>query len=133
MELKIDPEFESKIPPLTDDEYQLLEENIIADGVILNPLIIWNGVIVDGHNRFHIAKKHPHIQYTTHEKKFTDRHAAIAWICRNQLGRRNLTSEQKKYLIGKQYEAEKLCQGTNNQYIQAKSESSQNEIGRAHV
>jgi len=126
MELKIDPEFESKIPPLTDDEYQLLEENIIADGVILNPLIIWNGVIVDGHNRFHIAKKYPHIRYTTHEKEFTDRHAAIAWICRNQLGRRNLTSEQKKYLIGKQYEAEKLCQGTNNQYIQAKSESSQN-------
>lgn len=62
MELKIDPEFESKIPPLTDDEYQLLEENIIADGVILNPLIIWNGVIVDGHNRFHIAKKYPHIR-----------------------------------------------------------------------
>lgn len=29
----------------------------------------------------------------------------------NQLGRRNLTPEQKKYLIGKQYEAEKLNHG----------------------
>ncbi len=40
-----------------------------------------------------------------------DRAAAIAWICRNQLGRRNLTPEQKKYLIGKQYEAEKASRG----------------------
>ncbi len=111
MELKIDPEFESQIPPLADDEYQLLEENIVADGIIINPLIIWNGVIVDGHNRFHIAEKHPHIQYTTYEKEFSDRHAAIAWICRNQLGRRNLTTEQKKYLIGKQYESEKASYG----------------------
>lgn len=121
MELKIDPEFESQIPPLADDEYQLLEENIVADGIIINPLIIWNGVIVDGHNRFHIAEKHPHIQYITYEKEFADRHAAIAWICRNQLGRRNLTAEQKKYLIGKQYEAEKAAHGGDRRSDEAKS------------
>ena len=34
--LRIDPEFESKIPPLTEEEYQLLEENILQDGVVLN-------------------------------------------------------------------------------------------------
>ena len=68
---------------------------------------------------------YPEIKYTTHEKQFDDRFAVIAWICRNQLGRRNLTPEQKKYLIGKQYEAEKQRQGTNNQYIKAKSESCQ--------
>ena len=53
--LRIDPEFESKIPPLTEEEYQLLEENILLDGVVLNPLIVWNGCIVDGHNRFRIG------------------------------------------------------------------------------
>ena len=125
MDLRIDPEFESKIPPLTEDELRQLEANILADGVVINPLIVWNGVIVDGHNRFHIAQQHPHIRYQTHEKEFSDRHAAIAWICKNQLGRRNLTVEQKKYLIGKQYEAEKMRQGTNNQHVQAKSESPQ--------
>ncbi len=41
--LIIDPEFESKIPPLTDDEFQQLEENILADSGVINPLIIWNG------------------------------------------------------------------------------------------
>lgn len=32
-------------------------------------------------------------------------------MCRNQLGRRNLTDEQKTYLIGKQYEAQKMTAG----------------------
>ena len=121
MELRIDPEFEGKIPPLTEDEFRQLEENILADGIVINPIIIWNGVIVDGHNRFHIIEKHPGIKYSTHEKHFDDRFAVIAWICRNQLGRRNLTPEQKKYLIGKQYEAEKATNGAvdgfrGNQY-----------------
>ena len=97
--LRIDPEFESKIPPLTEEEYQLLEENILQDGVVLNPLIVWNGCIVDGHNRFRIIQAHPEIKYTVFEKEFPDRYAAIAWICCNQLGRRNLTPQQKKYLL----------------------------------
>ena len=125
MQLRIDPEFESRIPPLTDDEFKQLEENILADGVIINPIIVWDGVIVDGHNRFRIAEKHPHITFTTCEREFNDRHDALAWICKNQLGRRNLTFQQKKYLIGKQFEAEKQRQGTNNQYVQAKSEKCQ--------
>ena len=125
MNLRIDPEFESRIPPLTVDEFQQLEENILADGVIINPIIVWDGVIIDGHNRFRIVEKHPHITFTTCEREFDDRHDALAWICKNQLGRRNLTFQQKKYLIGKQFEAEKHRQGTNNQYVQAKSEKCQ--------
>lgn len=114
MELRIDPEFESKIPPLTEEEFRQLEENILDEGMVINPIIIWNGVIVDGHNRFHIIEKHPDIPYTTHDKAFADRYAVIAWICKNQLGRRNLTPEQKKYLIGKQYEAEKATHGASD-------------------
>ena len=114
MELRIDPEFAGRIPPLTDDEFKQLEENILSDGVVINPIIVWNGVIVDGHNRFRILENHPHIQYTIHEKSFNDRFSALAWICKNQLGRRNLTLAQKKYLIGKQYEAEKATHGANH-------------------
>ena len=111
--LTIDPEFEGKIPSLREEELKQLEENILADGVVINPLIVWDGVIVDGHNRYRILQKHPEIQFTTYEKKFTDRYAAIAWICKNQLGRRNLTPQQFKYLIGLQYEAEKCSSNYN--------------------
>ena len=120
--LIIDPEFESIISPLTDEEFQQLEENILADSGVINPLIIWNGILIDGHNRYHIIQKHPNLVYHTYTMTFSDRYEAIAWICKNQLGRRNLTVEQKRYLIGKQYEAEKMSPGSNNQYVQAKSE-----------
>ena len=109
--LKIDPEFQGKIPPLTFEELNQLEANILRDGRIINPIIVWQGLIVDGHNRYTIAKKHPEIPFTVHEKEFASRYEAIIWICKNQLGRRNLTPEQKKYLIGKQYEAEKSAKG----------------------
>lgn len=105
--LQIDPEFESKIPPLTEDEYTQLEENIISEGAVLMPLIVWNDTIVDGHNRYKIAQAHPGIIFDTLEKDFDNRYEALSWICKNQLGRRNLTPEQKDYLIGHRYKAEK--------------------------
>lgn len=124
MDLQIDKEFAEKIPPLTKEEYEQLEANILADGVVINPLIIWNGIIVDGHNRYRILQDHPEIPFQVHEKEFSDRYEVIAWICKNQLGRRNLTPAQRKYLIGKQYEAEKARHGFNES-IQSRDESGQ--------
>ena len=105
--LKIDPEFQSQIPPLTNDEFKQLEENILKEGKLLSPLIVWNNTLVDGHNRYEIVQEHPEISFSTMPLRFENREEAIAWICRNQLGRRNLSPEQKRYLLGKQYEAEK--------------------------
>ena len=105
--LKIDPEFQSQIMPLTDDEFQQLEENILKEGKLLSPLIVWNNTLVDGHNRYAILQKHPEICFSTMPLRFANREEALAWICKNQLGRRNLTPEQKKFLMGKQYSSEK--------------------------
>ena len=43
-------------------------------------------------------------------KEFESREDAKAWICANQLGRRNITPEYRKYLIGMQYDLEKCVQ-----------------------
>ena len=106
-QLKIDPEFEKVIPPISLAEFVQLEENILTEGQILTPIAVWNGVIVDGHNRFKILQKHPHIPYTIKEMNFENCYAAIAWMCNQQLGRRNLRPEHFKYLIGRRYSAEK--------------------------
>ena len=123
--LKIDPEFQSQIPPLTDDEFKQLEENILKEGKLISPLIVWNNTLVDGHNRYAILQKHPEIYFSTMPLRFENREEAIAWICRNQLGRRNLSPEQKRYLLGKQYEAEKKAAKIfrGNQYTLAKKSS----------
>ena len=119
--LKIDPEFQSQIPPLTDDEFKQLEENILKAGKLLSPLIVWNNTLVDGHNRYAILQKHPEIYFSTMPLRFANREEALAWICKNQLGRRNLTPEQKKFLIGKQYSVEHRKPGGNgnNQHTAA--------------
>ena len=106
--LIIDPEFRDKIPPLTEDEFTQLEENILSDGAVFSPLIVWDGTILDGHNRYEIIQKHPELTYAVQKLDFDNRYEAISWICKHQLGRRNLTPQQKKYLIGQRYEVEKV-------------------------
>ena len=122
-EFIIDAEFQSQIPALTDEEFQQLEENILFEGEVLSPLIVWGNILVDGHNRYKILQQHPEIPYTTRSISCTceTREDVLAWICKHQLGRRNLTPEQKKFLIGKQYHTEKSTRGGNhgNQYTQA--------------
>lgn len=104
--LRIDKEFQELIRPLYKNEYLQLEENLLQDGC-RDPISVWNGTIVDGHNRYRICTKHQ-IPFAIEELHFNSREEAIVWICTNQLGRRNLTEESRKYLIGKQYESEKI-------------------------
>ena len=111
IELKIDPEFRDKIPPLTDAEFEQLRENILADGEVYEPIAVWNNVIVDGHNRWRIVQENPQIPFRTKEMEFADKWAAFEWMYRKQLGRRNLSDEQKTYLLGKLYEARKNSLG----------------------
>ena len=70
--LTINPRFESVIPPMTTAELVLLEENILTDGRVLMPIIVWNGTIIDGHKRFKIVGKHPEIEYSITELFFED-------------------------------------------------------------
>ena len=95
--LIIDPEFRDLIPPLNEEELKLLEASIVADGCE-SPLIVWNGVIVDGHNRYAVCRKHE-IPFAIQEKDFSSRDDAMLWMLRNQLGRRNLNSYQRVELV----------------------------------
>ncbi len=80
------------IPPLGKEEYDQLEQNIVADGC-REPLVIWKRkkeqVLIDGHNRYGICKSHD-LPYSTVEVNFEDEDEACVWIIKNQFGRRNL-------------------------------------------
>jgi len=54
-QLTINPELKSLIPPLTAEEFKQLETNVLAEG-IREPIITWQGTIVDGHNRYELAQ-----------------------------------------------------------------------------
>lgn len=92
MSIIIDKEFKEIIPPLTAEEYAGLELNILEEGC-RDAIVTWNGIIVDGHNRYDICTSH-NIPFKTIEKDFESRNDAKIWIMRNQLARRNLTEGQ---------------------------------------
>ena len=103
MSIKIDKEFESLIPPLSDEEFKQLEENCVKEG-IRDSLILWypegenDGILIDGHNRFEISAKHGGIPFNIKRMQFKDRDEVKAWIIQNQFGRRNLSTYDRSVL-----------------------------------
>ena len=92
----IDKEFESLIPPLTNEEYAGLEASILAEGC-RNALVVWDDTLIDGHNRYKICEAH-NIPFKTVQKDFADRSRALLWIIDNQLSRRNLSAYERTRL-----------------------------------
>ena len=81
---------------LTDNERAQLEENLLRDG-IRDPLVVWNDILIDGHNRYNIARLH-NLEFTTVEMAFDSRDAVKIWIADNQFGRRDLTVYERSLL-----------------------------------
>jgi len=94
--MQILKELEVLIPPLTSEEFKQLERNILEEG-IRDPLVTWNGILVDGHNRYRIAQEYD-IDFVTVEKEFADMNAVKEWMINNQFGRRNLNNYQRSVL-----------------------------------
>lgn len=89
MNLTIDPEFEAFIPPLDATDYARLKANILADGC-REPISVWNGTILDGHNRYRICTENGIPFSTIDISSVHTRAEAFIWMYENQLGRRNL-------------------------------------------
>lgn len=111
----IDAEFRNLIPPLSNEERELLEKNLRLDGC-RDPLVIWNGLLLDGHNRYEICQR-LNIPFKVIAANLANRQAAINWIIDNQLGRRNLHPDQASYLRGKRYNGEKQGKGGDRKSI----------------
>jgi len=93
MAISIDPEFQTLIAPLQPEEREQLEANLAAHGC-RDPLAVWRGLLIDGHNRHEICERRK-ISYRTIEVALTSREHVLLWIEENQLGRRNLTDDQR--------------------------------------
>ena len=90
MNIVIDKEFQSLIQPLTKKEYEGLEQSILSEGC-RDALVLWNDVLIDGHNRYEICMTHG-IPFSTCHKEFASRDDAKLWMIGNQLARRNINN-----------------------------------------
>lgn len=96
MNIQVNPKFRDLIPPLSADEYRQLTENIVSEGC-RDALVVWNGFIIDGNNRYDICQKHG-IKFKTEQIEFSDESDAKIWIIKNQFGRRNITDATRALL-----------------------------------
>ena len=95
---RIDAEFAKLIAPLSEDERAQLEANLVAANGARDAIVVWRGLLLDGHNRLEICRRHG-LPFRVKDIELSDRIAARIWIRWNQLGRRNLTDDQRAMQI----------------------------------
>lgn len=90
------PELAELLPPLTQEQLEALEADLVQNGCYAPIIVNENMVIIDGHNRQRLCEKHG-IPYRMAVFSFEDLLEAKQWAIDNQKGRRNL----EKWELGK--------------------------------
>jgi len=134
-ELVIDKEFAALIPPLSAEERQQLEENIIEHGGARDPLVVWASkgtlTLLDGHNRYEICTRLG-LPFDVYEMQFKSRDEAADWIDKNQLGRRNLTADSFNYLLGRRAKRAMAGQGSRTDLCKKEKSQSVAQVAADH-
>ena len=97
MELRIDQALKAYIDPLTPDEHESLERSILAEGC-RDALVVWDDLLIDGHNRYGICQKHGLPFNTIQATQFKNIDDVHLWMIDQHLGRRSVSDFQRGVL-----------------------------------
>jgi hypothetical protein len=97
MDIVVNEELKAYIDPLTPDEYEALERSLLAEGC-RDALVLWGDVLVDGHNRYGICKKHGLPFQTVQNTRFQSMEDVHLWMIDQHLGRRSVSDFQRGVL-----------------------------------
>ncbi|CAN7389630.1 hypothetical protein LJR289_002318 [Pseudoduganella sp. LjRoot289] len=97
MQIQINDMLRSYIDPLTEAEYTALERSILAEGC-RDALVLWNDVLVDGHNRYSICQRHSIPFKVIQNESFHSMEDVMLWMIDNHLGRRSVSDFQRGVL-----------------------------------
>ncbi|MDI9866498.1 hypothetical protein QM480_19305 [Flectobacillus sp. DC10W] len=124
--IQILEELRDFIPPLSDEESQQLEQNILKYGC-KDALLVWETtrsvaglsttedgtpayILIDGHNRYRICQANQ-LNFNIQLLSFSSLKEVKDYMIDLQLGRRNLTPQQASYFRGLRYNNEKSERG----------------------
>ncbi|WP_416400046.1 plasmid replication/partition related protein [Alicycliphilus denitrificans] len=96
-DIVVQPELKAYIDPLTPDEHDALERSILEEGC-RDALVLWGNVLVDGHNRYGICKKHGLPFQTVQNTRFQNMEDVHLWMIDQHLGRRSVSEFQRGVL-----------------------------------
>jgi len=97
LNITINEELRSFIDPLTHNEYAALERSLLAEGC-RDALVLWGDVLIDGHNRYDICKKHNIEFRTVQNTNFASLDDVMLWVIDNHLARRSVSDYQRGVL-----------------------------------
>jgi hypothetical protein len=97
MDIVVNEELKAYIDPLTPEEYEALERSILAEGC-RDALVLWGDVLVDGHNRHGICRKHGLPFQTVQHTRFQSIEDVHLWMIDQHLGRRSVSDFQRGVL-----------------------------------
>jgi hypothetical protein len=124
--IQILEELRDFIPPLSEEESQQLEQNILKYGC-KDALLVWETtrsvaglsitedstpayILIDGHNRYRICQTNQ-LNFNIQLLSFNTLKEVKDYMIDLQLGRRNLTPQQASYFRGLRYNNEKTERG----------------------
>ena len=97
MQIKINDMLRAYIDPLSESEYAALERSILVEGC-RDALVLWEDVLVDGHNRYQICQQHGIPFKVTENTSFKSLDDVKLWMIDNHLGRRSVSDFQRGVL-----------------------------------
>jgi len=97
MNIIINQVLQSYVDPLTESEYAALERSLLAEGC-RDALVLWNDVLIDGHNRYAICRKHNIDFRTIQNSSFESLDDVMLWMIDNHLARRSVSDFQRGVL-----------------------------------
>lgn len=97
MDVVVNEELKAYIDPLTAEEYEALERSLLAEGC-RDALVLWGSVLVDGHNRYEICRKHGLPFNTVQNTRFQSMEDVHLWMIDQHLGRRSISDFQRGVL-----------------------------------
>ena len=81
------------------------EKSLLRDGC-REPIIVWEGVIIDGYKRYRICAAEA-IDFSVKEMDFPSEEEAVSWVCRRRIPEYPRHSVPYRYLVGRLYNAQK--------------------------
>lgn len=97
MNIIVNEELKAYIDPLTTDEYEALERSIRSEGC-RDALVLWNDLLIDGHNRYAICQAHGLPFQTLQSTQFKTIEDVHIWMIDQHLGRRSVSDYQRGVL-----------------------------------
>ena len=103
--LRVNPDLRFLVAPLSEQAHKELKGRLLQNGCS-TPIRVWENTVLVDYEAFEICKSNS-IPMTVSRIRLGSMEEATAWICKNQLLRKDIPEKMRQYLIGKRFLVEK--------------------------